>query len=69
MQIYGTTDLEKIRSSCYTKSKHKAFKENYGYLIQGWNTKKIGKFMSIFLPVFEMVQRALYCAGLVYFVK
>lgn len=53
----------------YTKSSHKHFKQTYGYLLAGFNLKKLGKTTAIFIPIFHMWKKAMACVALVVFLK
>lgn len=64
--IYGSLDIDKIKRSVYTKSKHKAFMKRYGALIEDVKLRKLGKNITILTGILPILRALMISTTVVY---
>jgi hypothetical protein len=64
--IYGSLDIDKIKRSVYTKSKHKAFMKRYGALIEDIKLRKLGKNITILTGILPLIRALMISTTVVY---
>jgi hypothetical protein len=64
--IYGSLDIEKIKKNVYTKSKHEAFMDRYGTLIERIKLSSLGKNITIFTGILPLIRALVISVTVVY---
>ena len=64
--MYGSLDIEKIKKNVYTKSKHKAFMNRYGALIEGIKLSSLGKNITIITGILPLFRALMVSVTVVY---
>ncbi len=54
--IYKSVDIEKIKITSYTESKHAKFMKTYGILVKNISLEELGKAMTIFIGLLSFIR-------------